>query len=82
MPMCSMRSSTPEHALDAPPTLAGPRRANLASTPAPAPIKAIPASTLHPRVPLIQPELEFGRLCPVSEVPAAAQATTTVDRPT
>jgi hypothetical protein len=77
-----MRSGTPEHALGAPPTHAAPRRANLASTPAPAPIKAIPASTVHPRAPLTQPELEFTGVCPVSKVPAAAQATATVDRPT
>jgi hypothetical protein len=61
---------------------AAPRRANLVSTPMPSPIKAIPASTVHPRVLLTQPELEFAGGCPVSEVPAATQATTTVDRPT
>jgi hypothetical protein len=77
-----MRSGAPEHALVAPPTLTAPRRANLTSTPAPVPIKAIPASIIHPRALLTQPELEFAGLRPVSEVPAAAQATTTVDRPT
>jgi hypothetical protein len=79
-PTCSTRSGAPEHALGAPPTRAAPCRANLASTPAP--IKAISASTVHPRAPLTQPELEFAGVRPVSKVPAAAQATTTVDRPT
>jgi hypothetical protein len=79
--MCSTRSSAPEHALGAPPTRAAPRRANLAATPAPVPIKAIPASTVHPHASLTQPELKFAGVCPVSEVPAAAQATATVDRP-
>jgi hypothetical protein len=72
----------PEHALGAPPTCVALRRANLASTPAPAPIKAISASTVRPRVPLTQPEHKFVGVCPVSEVPVAMQATTTVDRPT
>ena len=53
-----------------------------ASTPTPALIKAIPASTVHPRASLTQPELKFVGVCPVSEVPAAAQATSSVDRPT
>jgi hypothetical protein len=82
MPTCSTRSGAPEHALGAPPTRAAPRRANLASTPAPALIKAVPASTVHPCAPLTQPKLEFARVRPVSKVPAAAQATTTVDQPT
>jgi hypothetical protein len=81
-PTCSTRSGAPKHALGAPPTHAAPRRANLASMPAPVPIKAISASTVHPRAPLTQPELEFAGVRPVSKVPTAAQATTTVDRPT
>ena len=73
--------ATPEHALGAPPTRATPRRANLASMPAPTAIKATPASTVHPRASLTQPKLKFIGVCPESGVPAAAQATTTVDRP-
>jgi hypothetical protein len=78
---CSTRSGAPEHALDAPPTRAAPRHANLASTPAPAPIKAIPASIVHPRSLLTQPELKFTGVCPVSKVLAAAWDTPTVGRP-
>jgi hypothetical protein len=82
MPTCSTRSGALEHALGAPPTRVALRRANLASTPTPTPIKAIPASTVHPHAPLTQPELEFAGVCPVSKVPAAAQAMATIDRPT
>jgi hypothetical protein len=81
-PTCSTCSGAPEHALGAPPTRAAPLCANLVSTPMPAPIKAIPASTVHPHAPLTQPELEFAGVRPVSKVRAAAQATATVDRPT
>jgi hypothetical protein len=49
--------------------------------PVPTAIKATPASTVHPLASLTQPELEFAGVCPESEVPAAAQATATVDRP-
>jgi hypothetical protein len=77
------------HVFDAPwqrhstPLVLSPRRANPAPTPMPAPvaIKATPASTVHPRASLTQPEHEFDRVCPENGVPAAAQATTTVDRP-
>jgi hypothetical protein len=79
---CSTRSGAPEHALGAPLARTAPRRANPASTPAPAAIKAIRAPTVHPSVLLPQPELKFAGVCPVSEVPAAARATTTVDQPT
>jgi hypothetical protein len=78
---CSTRSSAPEHALGAPPTCAAPRRANLASMPTPSLIKAILASTVHPRASLTQPELKFAGVCLVSKVPAAARATATVDQP-
>jgi hypothetical protein len=54
------------------------RRAN----PVPATILAIPASTVHPCASLTQLELKFAGVYPVSEVPAAAQATATLDRPT
>jgi hypothetical protein len=77
-----MRSGAPEHALSAPPTRAALHRANLASTPASVPIKAIRVSTVHPRAPLTQPKLEIAGVRPVSKVPMAAQATATVDRPT
>jgi hypothetical protein len=76
-----MRSGVPELALGAPPTGAAPHRANPASTPALVPIKATPALTVHPRAPQTQPDLEFAGVRHMSEVPAAAQATTTVDRP-
>jgi hypothetical protein len=49
--------------------------------PTPAAIKPTLASTVHPRAPLTQPEHEFADICPENGVPAAAQATTTVDRP-
>jgi hypothetical protein len=74
---CSTHPGEPQHALGAPLTRAAPRRANSASTPAPVAIKATPASTVHPRMSLTQPELEFAE----SNVLAAAQATATVDRP-
>jgi hypothetical protein len=78
---CSTRPGAPEHALGILRTRAAPRRANPASTLAPASIKATPASTVHPRASLAQPELKVVGVCPVSEVPAVAQATATVDRP-
>jgi hypothetical protein len=74
---CSTRPGAPEHALGAPPTRAAPRHAN----PVPAAIKATLASTVHPRASLTQPELKFVGVCPENGVPAAAQATTTVDQP-
>jgi hypothetical protein len=41
-----------------------------------------PSLDVHTRASLTQPELKFVGVFPVSEVPAAAQATCTVDRPT
>jgi hypothetical protein len=81
MTTCSTRPGAPEHALGVPPTRAALRRANPASTPTPVSIKATPASPVHPRASLTLPELKFTGVCPVSEVPATAQATATVDRP-
>jgi hypothetical protein len=76
---CSTRPGALEHALGAPPTRAAPRRAN--PTPAPVAIKATPASTVHPRASLTQPELKFAGVCLENGVLAAVQATTTVYRP-
>jgi hypothetical protein len=72
--------ATPEHALGAQPARAAPRRANPAPMPTPVAIKPTMASTVHPRASLTQPEHEIAGVCPENPVPAAAQATTTVDR--
>jgi hypothetical protein len=74
---CSTRPSVPEHALGAPPT----REAQCRANPASAAIKNTPGSTVHPCASLTQLELKFVGVCPENGMPAAAQATTTVDRP-
>jgi hypothetical protein len=50
--------------------------------PAPAPIKPAKASTVRPRSLSTSPECRITGVCPAHNVPAAARAPTTVDRPT
>jgi hypothetical protein len=75
------------HVFDAPwrrqgtPSALSPAPCHPAPMPAPAAIKPTLASTVHPHVPLTQPEPEFTGVFQENGVPAAAQATTTVDRP-
>jgi hypothetical protein len=66
---------------------AAPRCVNLAPTPTPTPtpspaaIKPTLVSTVRPRSLLTLPEHEFVGVCPENGVPAATQASATVDRP-
>jgi hypothetical protein len=71
----------PEHTLDARSARAAPRHVTPVPMPMPVAIKPTPVSTVHPRTFLTPPEPEFDGVCPENGVPAAAQATTTVDRP-
>jgi hypothetical protein len=67
-PQCSARARSPVPCHPVPTT-------------APMAIKPTPASTVHPRAPVTQPEHEFVGVCLENGMPATAQATTTVDRP-